>query len=116
MEYILLPCLGNPLREVWLPPKDAGLGALVIPPPTYKKMLTQQATAHARSFDIKKPVVRMLGNSRIQGVAVYVLVLWLKPGEAPAGLCRVPISEALDHQEFGQMVTAFQTQLTEYNA
>lgn len=110
MKYVLLPCFGSPLQEVWLP-KDAGLEALVIPILNSQE-LTHQAAEHARrSLGIEKPVIRMYSNQLIGGVAVYVLILWLKPGEAPKGLRKAPIDKALKHPEFGETVTALRAHL-----
>ena len=100
---ILLPCQGNPLQEVWLPPQGASANLLTIPP----SMSDQRARNHARSLGIEDRTVPIFKEMQLGSKVVVVWILWLEPGDAPKGLRAVTAAEATAHPEFGTAVTAF---------
>ncbi|HEX6258491.1 MAG TPA: hypothetical protein VFZ48_03355 [Candidatus Saccharimonadales bacterium] len=113
MDHVLIPCCGNPLREVWLPVSEEP-DALEIPVGLTGRSLTRLAREHAeQKLGITERGLRLIGERRFGNATVIVLIVWLQEGDSPRNLRRVPVGEAMKDPKFGPIVTAIQQRLAE---
>ena len=111
MMHILLPCLGNPLQEVWLPAPGSSPDPLTIPLVTSRE-INRLARDHAEQcFGIEDRAIGMLGEKRLKDKTVFVWILWLQAGDAPRNLQCMTVAKATAHPEFGKAVVAFKEHL-----
>lgn len=104
--HIILPCYGNPLRKVWLPPTD-DFDVLKIPKTALSKTAGAMAADRGRTLGVRgNPQVRAFSRESIGGVWVYVWVVWLKPGDKLDGLHSMSVDKAMKHCQgrYGSMV------------
>lgn len=105
-DHIILPCYGNPLRKVWLPPTD-DFDVLKIPRTALSKTAGELAADKARSLGLRRnPQVRAFSRESIGDVWVYVWVVWLKSGDELDGLRCMSVDKAVKHSRgrYGSMV------------
>jgi hypothetical protein len=105
MMYLILPCEGDPLSRVWLPPNKL-LGGLALNPSlsegieltTYRKM-KHFGLAGARPVEV--------GTFRAGRTNIHAQMVWVKPGQRPTELVGVKIGDALQrHEELGPVIDA----------
>ncbi len=97
-KLVLLPCQGEPLSRVWLPPSRQPRELVV----RTRTSDTVEGALRRRAVELGlTPVLRSLAAFEID---VHVWICWVKPGEHPAGLVEVSAESLSEDAVFGRMI------------